>query len=138
MTPSTPRTAQGSFEVKTAPLPADDATAATSIGRFSLDKIYRGDLEAASAGEMLSAGNPATGTAGYVAIEQVTGILHGKSGSFALQHFGTMHAGAFDLNVRVVPGSGTKDLEGIAGTLTIIMANGQHSYTFEYTLPAGV
>ena len=74
-----PQTAQGSFEVKTAPLPADEATAATSIGRYSLDKIYRGDLEAASAGEMLSAGNPATGTAGYVAIEQVTGTLHGKT-----------------------------------------------------------
>lgn len=135
MSSSAPRTAQGSFEVKTAPLPADAATAATSIGRFSLDKTYRGELEGASAGEMLSAGNPATGTAGYVAIEQVTGTLHGKSGSFALQHFGTMHDGAFDLNVRVVPGSGTGDLEGIAGTLAIIIAGGKHSYTLEYTLP---
>ena len=132
-----PQTAQGSFEVKTAPLPTDGATAATSIGRYSLDKAYRGDLEAASAGEMLSAGNPATGTAGYVAIEQVTGKLHGKTGSFALQHFGTMQGGAFELNVRVVPGSGTGDLEGIAGTLTIIIAGGKHSYTLEYTLPAG-
>jgi hypothetical protein len=138
MAPTGPRTAQGSFEVKTAPLPPDDATAATSIGRYSLDKIYRGDVEAASAGEMLSAGNPATGTAGYVAIEQVTGTLHGKRGSFALQHFGTMHSGAFDLDIRVVPGSGTEDLEGIAGILTIIMANGHHSYTLEYTLPGEV
>jgi len=130
-----PRTAHGSFEVKSAPLPTDDATADTSIGRYSLDKVYRGDLEAASAGEMLGAGNPATGTAGYVAIEEVTGTLHGKSGSFALQHFGAMHAGAFELNVRVVPGSGTGDLEGIAGTLTIIIAGGSHSYSLEYTLP---
>lgn len=130
-----PQTAQGSFEVKTAPLPADEATAATSIGRYSLDKIYHGDLDAASAGEMLSAGNPATGTAGYVAIEQVTGTLHGKRGSFALQHFGTIHAGNFDLNVRVVPGSGTEELEGIAGTLTIIIAAGTHNYSLAYTLP---
>jgi len=130
-----PQTAQGSFEVKTAPLPADEATAATSIGRYSLDKIYHGDLDAASAGEMLSAGNPATGTAGYVAIEQVTGTLHGKRGSFALQHFGTMHAGNFDLNVRVVPGSGTEELEGIAGTLTITIAAGTHNYSLAYTLP---
>jgi hypothetical protein len=130
-----PPIAQGSFEVKTAPLPPDEATAATSIGRYSLDKAYRGDLEGASAGEMLGAGNPANGTAGYVAIEQVTGTLHGKSGSFALQHFGSMHAGAFELNVRVVPGSGSGDLEGIAGTLTIIIAGGKHSYALEYTLP---
>ena len=127
--------AQGLFEVKTAPMAADEATAATSIGRFSLDKVYHGELDAVSAGEMLSAGNPATGTAGYVAIEQVTGTLHGKRGSFALQHFGTMNAGAFDLNVRVVPGSGTDDLEGITGTLTIVIASGRHSYSLEYTLP---
>ena len=131
-----PEIARGSFEVKTAPLPADEATAATSIGRYSLDKTYRGDLEGVSAGEMLGAGNPATGTAGYVAIEHVTGRLHDKTGTFALQHFGTMQGGAFDLNVRVVPGSGTGDLEGIAGTLTIIIASGKHSYNFEYTLPA--
>ena len=113
----------------------DEAIAATSIGRYSLDKIYRGDLEAASAGEMLGAGNPASGTAGYVAIEHVTGTLHGKRGSFALQHFGTMNAGSFDMNVRVVPGSGADDLEGIAGTLTILIAAGKHSYSLEYTLP---
>ena len=130
-----PQVAQGSFEVKTAPLPPDDATAATSIGRYSLDKVYRGDLEAASAGEMLGAGNPANGTAGYVAIEHVTGTLHGKNGSFALQHFGSMHEGEFDLNVRVVPGSGSGDLEGIGGTLTIIISGGKHAYTLEYTLP---
>ena len=130
-----PRTAHGIFEAKTAPLPTDEAIAATSIGRYSLDKIYRGELEGASAGEMLGAGNPASGTAGYVAIEQFTGTLHGKTGSFALQHFGAMHAGAFDLNVRVVPGSGIGELEGIAGTLTIIIAAGKHSYSLEYTLP---
>jgi expansin (peptidoglycan-binding protein) len=127
--------AQGTFEVKTAPLAADDATAATSIGRYSLDKVYRGDLEGASAGEMLGAGNPATGTAGYVAIEQVTGSLHGKHGSFALQHFGTMDQGKFEINVKVVPGSGTAQLAGIAGALTIFIEGKNHSYSMEYTLP---
>ena len=130
-----PRIAEGSFEVKTAPLPADEATAATSIGRYSLDKAYLGDLEAASAGEMLGAGNPAGGTAGYVAIEEVNGTLHGRTGSFALQHFGTMHGGSFDLQVRVVPGSGTGELEGLAGALTIIIEGGKHSYRLEYSLP---
>lgn len=131
-----PSNAQGTFEVKTAPLPPDEATAATSIGRYSLDKVYRGGLEAVSAGEMLGAGNPATGTAGYVAIEHVSGTLQGRNGSFALQHFGTMDGGKFEMNVRVVPGSGSGQLEGIAGTLTITIAGGQHSYAFEYTLPA--
>ena len=130
-----PRTAQGTFEVRTAPRPPDEATGATAIGRFSLDKSYLGDLEAASAGEMLGAGNPATGTAGYVAMEQVTGTLHGRRGSFALQHYGSMQDGRFDLKVQAVPGSGTGELEGIAGDLTIIIESGRHSYSFEYTLP---
>ena len=108
--------AEGTFDVKTTPLPADDATVGTSIGRFALDKQFHGDLEAASKGEMLGAGDPSTGTAGYVAIEQVTGTLHGHAGSFALQHIGTMEGGSFDLNVIVVPGSGTGELAGIAGT----------------------
>jgi expansin (peptidoglycan-binding protein) len=127
--------AQGTFEVRTAALPPDEATAATAIGRYSLDKTYLGDLEAASAGEMLGAGNPATGTAGYVAMEQISGTLHGRSGSFALQHFGSMQDGKFDLRVRAVPGSGTGELEGIAGDLTMTIEAGRHSYSFEYTLP---
>ena len=130
-----PRTAHGSFEAKTAPLPPDDATAATSIARYSLDKVYRGDLEAVSAGEMLGVGNPATGSAGYVAVEEVNGTLHGQHGSFALQHSSSMQAGSFDMNIRVVPGSGAGALEGIAGVLTITIAGGNHSYQFEYTLP---
>jgi len=129
------RTAQGSFEVKVAPLPPDEATAATSIARYSLDKVYRGDLEGASAGEMMGAGNVAAGRAGYVAVEEVTGILHGKTGSFALQHSSTMDGGKYEMNIRVVPGSGSGKLEGIAGTLTIIIADGAHSYTLEYSLP---
>jgi hypothetical protein len=130
------RHAEGSFDVKTSPIPSDDATAGTSIGRFALDKQYHGDLEAIGKGEMLGAGNPASGTAGYVAIEQVTGSLGGHTGSFALQHTGAMDQGKFDLAVKVVPGSGTGELAGIAGTMTIVNAGGKHSYKFEYTLPA--
>jgi hypothetical protein len=85
---------------------------------------------------MLAAGNPASGTAGYVAIEHVTGALNGRKGSFALQHFGTMEKGKFDLKVLVVPGSGTGDLAGISGSMQIIIAAGKHSYVFEYMLPA--
>ena len=127
--------AEGTFEVKNSPLPVDDAVNGTAIGRFGLDKQFHGDLQANSKGEMLGAGNPATGTAGYVAIEQVTGTLNGLHGSFALQHFGTMEDNKFDLIVKVVPGSGTEELTGISGTMTIAVANGKHSWTFNYTLP---
>jgi hypothetical protein len=127
--------AEGTFEVKTLPLNADEATNGTAIGRYSLDKQFHGDLEAASKGEMLGAGCPATGTAGYVAIEQVTGTLNGHAGSFALQHFGTMEDNKFDLTVRVVPGSGSGDLAGISGAMQIIIANGKHTWKFDYTLP---
>jgi hypothetical protein len=128
--------AEGTFDVKTSPLLSEDAIAGTAIGRYGLDKQFHGDLEAASKGEMLGAGNPATGTAGYVAIEQVTGTLHGRTGSFALQHFGTMEDNKFDLTVKVVPGSGEGDLTGISGTMTIAIVSGKHSYNFDYTLPA--
>jgi Protein of unknown function (DUF3224) len=128
--------AEGTFDVRTAPLPADDAISGTAIGRYGLDKQFHGDLQAASKGEMLGAGNPATGTAGYVAIEQVTGTLHGRSGSFALQHFGTMVDNKFELIVKVVPGSGTDALSGISGTMTIKIVSAKHSYQFDYELPS--
>jgi hypothetical protein len=128
--------AEGSFDVKMTPIATDDVVSGTQIGRFSLVKQYHGDLDAASKGEMLSAGDPAKGSAGYVAIEQITGTLQGHTGSFALQHLGTMDGGNFKLSVNVVPGSGAGELTGIAGTLNIIINAGKHSYTFDYTLPA--
>jgi len=128
--------AAGTFDVKTTPLPPDDATSGTAIGRYFLDKHFHGDLDAASKGEMLGAGDPSKGIAGYVAIEQVTGTLQGHTGSFALQHTGTMEGGNFTLSVTVVPGSGTGALAGIAGTMAITIADGKHSYALDYTLPA--
>lgn len=114
----------------------DESLAGTAIGRFALDKTFHGDLDATSKGLMLSAGNLARGVAGYVAIEQVMGSLHGRSGSFALQHNGTMGGGAFDLSVKVVPGSGTGELDGISGEMNILIEAGNHGYTFVYELPA--
>ena len=128
--------AEGTFEVKNSPLGADDALNGTAIGRFALDKQFCGDLEGISKGEMLGAGNPATGTAGYVAIEQISGTLNGLEGSFALQHFGTMEENKFELTVKVVPGSGTGKLTGIAGSMTIAPVNGKHSWKLDYTLPS--
>jgi hypothetical protein len=127
--------AEGTFDVKNSPLGADDAINGTSIGRYGLDKQFHGDLEGVGKGEMLGAGSPATGTAGYVAIEQVTGTLQGRSGSFAIQHFGTMEDNHFELTVKVVPGSGSGELTGISGEMQILIANGKHAWKFDYMLP---
>jgi hypothetical protein len=124
--------AQGSFTVKVQPLTPYPAE---GISRYSIDKEIHGDLEATSKGEMFSAGDPRQGLAGYVAIETVTGTLAGKYGSFALQHMATMDKEGPKMNIVVVPGSGTGDLKGIAGTFTIHIDGGKHSYDLDYTLP---
>jgi hypothetical protein len=127
--------AVGTFEVKMAPLPADASPAA--LGRMSIDKRFSGDLEATSQGIMLSAGAPHLGAAGYVAMEIVSGSLRGRNGTFALQHSGTIAAGVPQLKVIVAPGSATGDLAGLAGELTIRIADGKHAYELDYTLGDG-
>lgn len=127
--------ATGDFEVKLAPLEPHNRDPDAALGRMSLDKVFKGDLQATSKGEMLSAGSPRSGSAGYVAVERVTGALHGRRGSFALQHSATMHRGASSLSIAVVPGSGTGELEGLSGTMAIVIADGRHSYQFDYECP---
>ena len=128
--------AAGTFEVKLDKQPLADTDADATLGRLSIDKTFLGDLQATSRGEMLSAGTAVKGSAGYVAIERVSGTLGGRSGSFVLQHSGTMTRGTPSLSVTVVPDSGTGDLTGLTGTMTIDVGGGKHSYQFEYTLPA--
>jgi Protein of unknown function (DUF3224) len=127
---------KGNFDVKMTPV-SEDTADGVPLGRFLLDKQYRGDLAASSKGEMLTAGSIATGSAGYVAIERVTGNLQGRQGSFALQHTGTMNRGAPSLSINVVPHSGTAELTGLAGTMSIIIADGKHFYEFDYSISAG-
>jgi hypothetical protein len=126
--------ASGPFDVKMTPQPPDENAGDAPIGRMSLDKQFHGDLEATSKGQMLAAGTEVKGSAGYVAMERVTGTLHGQSGTFVLQHTGTMNRGTPSLTITVVPDSGTGGLAGLAGTMTIKVADGKHSYGFEYTL----
>jgi len=123
--------ARGTFTVEMKPL---SPSPAEGITRYSGAKEIHGDLEATSKGEMLSAGDPKSGNAGYVAIEVVTGTLAGKHGSFVLQHFATMDQNGRKMTVLVVPGSGTGELAGIAGTFEIKIEGGKHSYDLEYTL----
>ncbi|MDT7807716.1 MAG: hypothetical protein QOJ70_1529 [Acidobacteriota bacterium] len=129
--------ASGTFEVKLSPQPPDEGTEGMPIGRMLIDKRFHGGLEATSKGQMLAAGTAVEGSAGYVAIEQVTGTLDGYSGTFILQHSGTLTRGAAQLSVSVVPDSGTGELQGLAGRMDIVVADGKHSYDFEYTLGEG-
>jgi hypothetical protein len=126
--------ATGTFEVQLIPQGNEDKTDGTAIGRMSIDKKFSGDLQGTSKGEMLSAMTATKGSAGYVAIERVLGTLQGRTGTFVLQHTGTMTRGTPQLSVTVVPDSGTGQLVGLAGTLTIKIEGGKHSYDFEYTI----
>lgn len=124
------RTAAGTFDVKLVPV-----LGGTQVGGMTIDKVFHGDLDGTSAGQMLAVRTAVDGSAGYVAMEVVTGALAGRRGTFALQHSGTMNRGVPSLSVSVVPDSGTGDLAGLTGTMTIDVAAGQHKYAFRYALP---
>jgi len=123
------KTARGTFEVTISSQEPD-----SGIGRFGLAKTWFGDLAGTGHGQMLSAGDPTQGSAGYVALEVVDGSLHGRTGSFAFQQLGVMRAGAQELDYRVVPGSGTGGLAGITGTLSLTIDERGHSYELTYAL----
>jgi hypothetical protein len=128
--------ASGTFEVKVKPLPADEKVVGLTVGRFGFEKWFEGDLDGTSKGEMVTVDTSVEGSRGYVAVERVDAGLRGRKGTFALLHQGTMQKGSgFKLTVIVVPDSGTDQLAGVAGTMTIIIADGKHSYEFDYTLP---
>ena len=126
--------ASGTFDVRLLPQPMHAEAGTATLGRMSIDKQFHGDLEATSKGEMLTAATDVAGSAGYVAIERVTGTLHGRRGAFTLQHSGTMTRGAPDLTITLVPDSGTDGLAGLAGSMAINIVDGAHSYEFDYTL----
>src|SRR5215469_13308272 len=125
----------GPFDVEVTP--QEDGNGDPLLNRMTLDKQYHGDLEGTGKGQMLTAGTEVKGSGAYVAIEKVAGTLKGRSGSFVLQHTGTMTNSGRQLTITVVPDSGTGDLKGLSGKMMInIAADGKHSYDFEYTLPS--
>jgi len=128
--------AAGPFDVTVTPQGQPGVQDGVTTGRMAIDKRYHGELEGSGVGEMLSAMTATEGSAGYVAIERVTGTLQGKSGSFVVQHSGTMARGAQALSINVVPDSGTGELAGIAGTMRIRIEESKHYYEFDYILPA--
>ena len=144
-TPATPKgkamslQARGTFEVKVAPLPQDEKVPGVAVGRMSIDKAWSGDIVGTSKGEMMTAGGEVKGSAGYVAVEMMTVSIKGRSGTFTLLHHATMKKDAdFKMLINVIPDSGTGELAGISGVLTIVIEPGKHSYVFDYTLPGAM
>ena len=130
--------AAGTFDVKITPQASDLAPEGPHLGRMSLDKQYHGDLNAAAKGEMITAaGLSVKESAAYSAVERITGTLHGKKGSFALQHTGIMDRGKPSLTITVVPDSGTAELTGLTGKMEIIIEGKMHSYLLEYEIAKG-
>ena len=127
------RHASGTFDVKMNPQ-ADDNVGDPTVGRMALEKLFHGDLEATSKGQMLATMTDVPGSAGYVAMERVDGVLNELRGTFALQHNGTMTRGVPQLSITVVPDSGTGELVGLEGQMTIKIVDEQHLYEFEYKL----
>ncbi len=122
---------RGEFEVKLTPIESDDA----AIGMMLLEKTFTGALIGTSKGRMMTAMTEVKGSAGYVAIEKVSGSLRGKKGTFMMQHFGTMADGNFHLVIEVVPNSGTEELKSLVGTLDIEIKDGKHFYNFKHNIP---
>ena len=128
--------ASGTFEVKLAPVGNDSTPEGPNLGRMSMDKTFKGDFEGIGKGEMITAAGLAVKeSAAYSAVERLTGTLHGKKGSFALQHTGIMDRGKPSLNITVVPDSGTGALVGLTGKLDIMIEGKEHKYVFEYSIP---
>jgi hypothetical protein len=125
--------ASGTFEVKVEPIAGE-----SRFPRLALEKRFRGDLDGTSAGEMMSVDSTVEGSGAYVAIERVTGTLGGRQGSFSLIHNGTMRNGDdFRIDIKVVPDSGTEQLQGLTGTMQIVIEEGRHSYHFDYSIESG-
>jgi hypothetical protein len=127
---------KGRFEVTTKPEPPHDTVEGVALARIRVDKQFHGALDGRSSVEMLSAGTPVKGSAGYVAVERVIGTLEGRAGSFVLLHVGVMARGAPSLQLTIVPDSGTGELRGISGRMAIEIVEGQHFYDFDYELAA--
>jgi len=127
--------AKGTFNVSLEPTKTlKDFNAPASLGRMTIDKQFNGDLEATSVGEMLSVRISDTQSAGYVALEQLSGTLNSISGGFVLQHYGVMAGSSSSLKLEIIPDSGTDGLQGISGTMSINIEGGQHYYELTYTL----
>ena len=128
--------ATGTFDVKVAPLPTGESVPGLKVARFSIDKVWKGDIEGTSKGEMMAIDTPVKGSGGYVAIEVVEASIKGRKGTFTFLHEATMRTNSeFHMSIKVLPDSGTGELTGLEGSIEIVIEGKNHSYRFDYTLP---
>jgi hypothetical protein len=127
-------TATGHFELVWDEEPAYDDAKGAALAKVTLTKEFHGDIVGTSSTQLIKAMSERDDSAGYVAIERVTGSLHGRSGTFVLQHSALMDRGKGDLRIVVVPDTATGDLTGLRGGVHIDITDGMHKYTFDYTL----
>ena len=129
------QTAKGTFEVTIIPQSHQEGVGDSSVARMALVKVFIGDMNGTGLGQMLAYRSSVAGSAGYVAMENVQGVLNGRAGSFIMQHNGTMNRGEPQLSIKIVPDSGTEQLSGIAGEMLLKIEDGKHYYEFQYALP---
>jgi hypothetical protein len=125
---------KGRFEIKATPLTSDDAEKRIGATRMVFEKRFMGALEATSTVSMLGLMKKELGSGCYVALELVEGSLGGRRGTSCLQHSSTMNRGKPAQTILVVPDSGTNELVGLSGAMTIDIVNGEHFFTFQYSL----
>lgn len=128
--------AKGTFEITSTPHPPDTMTPGLDAMRITFHKTFSGGLQGTSVVEMLGMMDRDLGSGAYVALERFTGTVDGRTGSFSLQHSSSMKRGRPEQRIAVVPDSGTGDLQGLTGTMTIDIVEKQHHYTFEHTFEA--
>ncbi|MGA7475662.1 MAG: DUF3224 domain-containing protein [Thermoplasmata archaeon] len=130
-------TARGGFEVEMSQDSDNDLAEGTTLGSMRVSKRFHGDIDGSSRGRMLTGMTRVDGSAGYVLIERVRGRLQGRSGAFLLQHSGILERGVPRQTIEVVPDSGTGELAGIRGRMTIQISGEAHSYAFDYNFVGG-
>lgn len=127
-------TVSGTFDVSTRPEPPFSTEDGVLLGRMEFDKVFQGALDATSVVYMTYARTPVDSSAGYVAVERIVGSVEGRAGSFVVLHTGLMNEGDLSLEVPIVPKSGTGELVGITGSMTIEESDGEHIYALSYRL----
>lgn len=130
--------ATGRFDLTKDPDPPYDDAPGATISRAVITKQFHGDLVGTSVTHLTQIMTDVNGSAGYVAVERVTGTVHGRSGTFVLQHDALGDRGDLRLNIVVVPDSATGELAGLRGKLDIDISDGKHDYSFDYSfVPSG-
>ena len=121
--------ANGTFEVDL--MPQNDS--GFPSGRMLIKKSYLGDMNGSGVGQMISK-RVENGVAVYFAIEEFSGSVKGKRGGFTLVHHGYMSKDSQTLEIIILEGSGSGELQDISGSMLIDQDANGHSYELAFEL----